>query len=146
MQENKAINWGIFFFAAEAGGGVEAGGVQEPQGAGVPAAGAGQDPRRDDGDLDQRLRHQRGLPVCGVGRGHLWHRQIPHAHACRDANLQPWQHVRYVWCYGVIDQAISAKDIKYYQGTRGTDVVIFFQASQRGRLGGETPGLSTRRS
>ncbi|KAM0859176.1 hypothetical protein ACQ4PT_047376 [Festuca glaucescens] len=77
----------------DAGGSVEAGGVQEPQGAGVPAAGAGQDPRRDDRDLDQRLRHQRGLPVCGVGRGHLRQRQ-PHAHARRDANLQPRQHVR----------------------------------------------------
>jgi len=54
--------------AAEADRGVGADLVQEPQGARVPAPRAGQVPRRDDGDVDQRLRHQRGVPVRRVGR------------------------------------------------------------------------------
>jgi hypothetical protein len=81
--------------AAYAAGGVGADRVQEPQGARVPAAGAGQLPRGDDGDVDQRLRHQRGVPVRGVGRGRRRGRSPGHAHARRDAHLQPRQHVRY---------------------------------------------------
>lgn len=44
--------------AAEVDRGVGAHIVQEPQGARVPAPGAGHVPRRDDGDVDQRLRHR----------------------------------------------------------------------------------------